>query len=91
MLTPFFLSLLVLLSPLDNLWARGTPDRDDDAAAANNDFLSRTADERTALRPEPAPCVAWLPPAAEGPRPATTSARSAFGPDRLYLLMSLRR
>jgi hypothetical protein len=90
--TPLFLSLLVLLTPLDDVWARGTPDRDDHAmAAANNDFLSRTADEGTALPPRTAACAAWLAPPAEATRPTATCGWPPFGPDRLYLLMSLQR
>src|SRR6516225_9650854 len=42
----FLCCLLVLLTPVDDAWARATPQPNDDAwAAENNDYLPRTADD----------------------------------------------
>jgi hypothetical protein len=85
--------VLVLLTPVDDAWARATAEPDDDArAAANNDFLPRTADEAPRVPPAPAPGVG-LTPGTPGPcdPPAPPAPEVSSLPDRLYLLMSLQR
>jgi hypothetical protein len=47
-LSAFFLSLLVLLTPVDDYLAAATPESDDGTAAENNEFLGRA----TSLREE---------------------------------------
>jgi hypothetical protein len=89
----FLLGLLVLLTPVDDAWARATPEPDDDArAAANNDYLPRTADEAPRVLPAPSPGAgpAHGTPGACAP-PAPPSPWASSLPDRLYLLMSLQR
>ena len=85
--------LLVLLTPVDDAWARATPEPDDDARAAeNNAYLPHTANEAAPLPPAPAPGAGLLP---GGPGLCTPAAPPAppvsLGPGRLYLLMSLQR
>ena len=90
--------LLILLTPADDAWARATPGPENDVRAAeNNDFLIR-ADAEAAFPPAAALApgrfggarlregglVTAAPAAA--PRLATR-----FGPDPLYVLMSLQR
>jgi hypothetical protein len=87
----FLFGLLVLLTPVDDAWARATPQPDDDAwAAENNDYLPRTADEPAPVPPAPAPGPA-LPEAAAGGLTCAALLPVPFGPDPLYLLMSLQR
>jgi hypothetical protein len=89
----FLLCLFVLLTPVDDAWARATPTPDDDAwAAENNDFLPQRTDEAAPRPPDLAPGYV-LKPAGTGARPpAVPPAPWVFlGPDPLYLLMSLQR
>jgi hypothetical protein len=84
--------LLVLLTPVDDAWARGTPEPDDDArAAANNDYLPRTADEPAAVPLAPAPGPGLREAAAIGGLVTAPVRRAPASSDRLYLLMSLQR
>ena len=84
--------LLVLLTPVDDAWARATPQPDDDAwAAENNDYLPRTADDLAPVPAAPAPGAA-LPaavPAAAG-RDGASVLRAPSAPHPLCLLMSFR-
>ena len=85
------LCLLVLLTPVDDLWARTTPEPGASAwAADNNEFLDRVGDGFVALPPEPDVCPGWLDSAA-GPLPAVPPPAAPAGPALLYLLMSLQR
>jgi hypothetical protein len=89
----FLCCLFVLLTPVDDAWARHTPQPDDDArAAANNDYLPRTAVQPAPIPPDTAPGLS-LPAIAPAPGgPARAAALPVpFGPDPLYLLMSLQR
>ena len=89
----FLCGLLVLLTPVDDAWARVTPQPDDDArAAANNDYLPRTADEPAPVPPAPMPVAGLLhyTPGACAP-PAPPAPVLSPRADRLYLLMSLQR
>jgi hypothetical protein len=94
----FLVCLLVLLVPLDDAWARATPEPEDDArAAANNDFVAR-AEAETALARAAAPGFGRCGSARVGegslvrPAPdAILSPAAPFAPDPLYLLMSLQR
>jgi hypothetical protein len=86
----FLCCLFVLLTPVDDAWARATPHPDDAWAAANNDYLPRTADEAPRV-PPPRHGAGLL----EGGTPAGGVAVAPVlptpsPPDRLYLLMSLR-
>jgi hypothetical protein len=84
--------LLVLLTPVDDAWARATPQPDDDAwAAENNDFLPRTADDLAPAPAAPAP-GACLPAAVRAAAGQTCASvlRAPSAPHPLYLLMSLR-
>jgi hypothetical protein len=89
----FLCCLLVLLTPVDDAWARATPQPDDDAwAAENNDFLPPRVDELTPVPPAPAPGPARSEAAPALNRLAVAPAIPApSAPDRLYLLMSLQR
>jgi hypothetical protein len=93
MIKVILFGLLVLLTPVDDAWARATPQPDDDAQATeNNDYLPRTVDEPAPVPPAPAPGPA-LPGAAPARGGLTRAAALAgpFGPDLLYVLMSLQR
>ena len=94
----FLCCLLVLLTPVDDAWARATPDPEDDARAAeNNLYLPRTVDEPAPVSPAPGLPVAEPRPArpVACPAPVGRAVAPGFGappaPDRLYLLMSLQR
>jgi hypothetical protein len=94
----FLVCLLILLAPVDDAWARATPEPEDDArAAANNDFVTRVEAETALSRaaaPGPGHCgSSWV-----GERSLVCAAPDAilcpaapFAPDPLYLLMSLQR
>jgi hypothetical protein len=96
-----FLILLVLLVPLDDIWAFSTPDPSDDVAAAeNNDFqptVRRSQQDRPDIKNLPGPG-----PAAHQPAPVTATAalrvwtgeprpQAPVGASLLYALMSLQR
>jgi hypothetical protein len=85
--------LLVLLTPVDDAWARSTPQPDDDAwAAENNDYLPRTADEAPRVPPAPAPGAGLPHDTLAACAPPAPPAPLVFPqPERLYLLMSLQR
>jgi hypothetical protein len=89
----FLCGLLVLLTPVDDAWARVTPQPDDDArAAANNDYVPPTVDEAPRVLPA-LPSRAGPPHGSPGPcaPPAPAAPWVSPLPDRLYLLMSLQR
>ena len=89
----FLCCLFVLLTPVDDAWARATPQPDDDAwAAENNDYLLPRVDEVTRVppAPEPGPALHEAAPAPGGPAVAPVLPAPP-APDRLYLLMSLQR
>jgi hypothetical protein len=94
----FLFCLLILLTPVDDVWARATPEPEDDArAAANNDFVTR-ADAETVLSRAAAPGLGRCGSARVGEGSLVRAAPDAilspaapFAPDPLYLLMSLQR
>jgi hypothetical protein len=84
-----FLCLLVLVTPVDDVWTRAAPQADAGTwASDNNDFLGRVGDGLAALRSQPAARAGRLGGRARSPRPAPAG---PAGPDLLYLLMSLQR
>jgi hypothetical protein len=88
----FLCSLLVLLTPVDDAWARATPQPDDDAwATENNDFLPRTANDLAPAPAAPAP-GAGLPAAATAAagQAGASVLRAPSAPNPLDLLMALR-
>ena len=98
---PPFLILLVLLIPIDDVWASATPDPSDDIAASENNDFQPTVRRHQEGRPD-----AWnlaLPGQTAHP-PADLSGRAAFwsrrgkprqqapvGVSLLLALMSLQR
>jgi hypothetical protein len=92
MLRLLFYSLLVLSTPVDDAFARATPEPEDDAAAtANNDFLPSAAQMTVVAQPAalPGAGVAGAV-AAPGTTPAAV-AKLPFGPDPLFVFMSFQR
>jgi hypothetical protein len=85
--------LLVLLTPVDDAWARATPDPGDDAwAAENNEFLAPAARDTAPLPLQPAPGPVRLDDATpHQPATADPTRSTVVRPARLYLLMSLQR
>ncbi len=98
MLKALLCCLLVLLTPVDDALARATPEPEDDARAAeNNDFLM-PAQAETAQQPSAAPAPGRFGSARVGDGGHVTAAPRTvlppavlFGPDPLYVLMSLQR
>jgi hypothetical protein len=94
------LVLLVVSTPLDDLWAAATPGPEDDVlAAANNDFLlaarpsqRRGPFDRGVWAPTVYPNAANLPSTASPLRPPPkANPGGPWGAARLYALMSLQR
>ena len=85
------LCLLVLLTPVDDAWARATPDPSDDAwATENNEFLAPAA-ETAPLPVQPAPGPVRLDDATPNqPATADSTPSAAVRPDPLYFLLSLQ-
>jgi hypothetical protein len=94
----YILILLLLSAVFDDVWARTTPDPDDDIRAAeNNDYL-RSSPQQHKRSIEKHPPVSGVPqsavadPSADSARGRLVGERPAalWGPSLLYLFMSLR-
>jgi hypothetical protein len=94
----FLFCLLVLLTPVDDAWARATPGEEDDARAAENNHFVAQADAETALARAAGPGPGLCGSSRVGEGSLVRAAPDAilppaapFAPDPLYLLMSLQR
>jgi hypothetical protein len=88
MLRPLLYCLLVLLTPVDDAFARATPEPEDDAmAAANNDFLAPAVQASVVAPPAAVP---GAPLATASTRAGALTGALPCGPGPLFLLMSFQ-
>jgi hypothetical protein len=84
------LCLFVLLTPVDDAWARATPSPDDDIrAAANNDYMPPAPDDAAPVAPRAAPPAPLQGVTGRRGPAAVPAPPGSPGPHPLCLLMSL--